>query len=145
MALRGRVRYSCSSCESKVSTDEHFCRACGHPTTWATHEEKVGWELEQYARARRQPIETVAVAPVSAIPPRRSSGGSVIAEAVRKLQRVRPHRDAPDPLANVELPAIDDAALTLKIVRILNAQIDGLERRVAELERSESHTEVVLP
>jgi hypothetical protein len=43
----------CGACPTgRVGFGETSCGTCGHPTTWASHDERVEWEVAQWRRAR---------------------------------------------------------------------------------------------
>jgi hypothetical protein len=42
------ARTFCDRCESRIVVGEPFCGACGHPTSWATLDERAAWEVAQY-------------------------------------------------------------------------------------------------
>jgi ribosomal protein S27AE len=42
----------CVSCESPLRADSPFCPSCGRPTAWATHDERVDWEVRQWRASR---------------------------------------------------------------------------------------------
>jgi hypothetical protein len=43
----------CSSCGAGgIAPDRSFCGRCGHPTPWASHEERIAWEVREWRRAR---------------------------------------------------------------------------------------------
>lgn len=46
-----RLKFMCSSCESRIP-EEPFCPRCGHPTSLATFEERILWELGQWEDSR---------------------------------------------------------------------------------------------
>ncbi|MEX2558248.1 MAG: hypothetical protein WEB06_21770 [Actinomycetota bacterium] len=43
----------CDRCESRITVGVSFCDRCGGPTQWASHQERVGWELTQWQAADR--------------------------------------------------------------------------------------------
>lgn len=43
----------CDRCENKLVAGVSFCVRCGGPTKWASHEERVSWELTQWKTADR--------------------------------------------------------------------------------------------
>jgi len=43
----------CSHCEEKLSNGQAFCGKCGQPTRWATHDERVLWDLGQWESSRK--------------------------------------------------------------------------------------------
>ncbi len=46
----------CSRCEAPFRAQTAFCAECGGPTPWATHEERVAWEVRQWRASRaREP------------------------------------------------------------------------------------------
>lgn len=46
------TKVPCPSCDRKLIAGESFCGSCGKPTQWATHDERVRWEVAQWRRAR---------------------------------------------------------------------------------------------
>lgn len=55
------ARTLCDRCESRMAVGDPFCGACGHPTTWATHEERTAWEVAQYReKTMTAPISSIA-------------------------------------------------------------------------------------
>jgi len=157
MARKARVRYLCTYCEAKISEGTSFCGSCSHPTSWATHDEKVAWELRRYEQDRSKLIEAIPQTPTPVIPrvytrraaaapraPEPVRAAHVKAERpskpVRTVERVsRPVRlPVTRVLPEVPLPDADDQALLFKIVRVLNQRIEELEQRVAQLEGSDS-------
>lgn len=42
----------CSRCETPYRRATSFCTTCGSPTPWATHEERVQWEVGQWRASR---------------------------------------------------------------------------------------------
>jgi hypothetical protein len=49
---RKQTSILCDSCESPLRVDSSFCPACGRPTRWATHDERVAWEVRQWRASR---------------------------------------------------------------------------------------------
>lgn len=47
------VKVLCDRCECKLIAGVPFCRQCGYPTRWATHEERTSWEVAQWKTADR--------------------------------------------------------------------------------------------
>jgi hypothetical protein len=43
----------CDRCESRIVAGVSFCGRCGGPTQWASHQERVSWELTQWQTADR--------------------------------------------------------------------------------------------
>ena len=43
---------TCISCDVPLRSDGPFCEHCGRPTPWATHEERVAWEVRQWRASR---------------------------------------------------------------------------------------------
>jgi ribosomal protein S27AE len=42
------ARAVCDRCEQRLNSGTPYCGNCGHPTAWATHDDRVAWELHQY-------------------------------------------------------------------------------------------------
>lgn len=42
----------CSRCEAPFRSQAAFCEECGGPSPWATHEERVAWEVRQWRKSR---------------------------------------------------------------------------------------------
>jgi hypothetical protein len=49
---RKQIAVVCESCESPLRSDSPFCPGCGKPTRWATHDERVAWEVRQWRASR---------------------------------------------------------------------------------------------
>jgi len=49
---RKQINILCESCESTLRADSSFCPSCGRPTRWATHDERVDWEVRQWRASR---------------------------------------------------------------------------------------------
>lgn len=128
-----KPRHLCMRCGQKLPEGQSFCEHCGSPTVWASHDEKVEWELEQYEIARlgtqHQEFEKMQTAP----PPTRRRV---------KLRSAPPLSHSPEPKrapstpapSSAPLPAANDAAVLVKVMRLLNERISELEARIAELE-----------
>jgi hypothetical protein len=43
----------CDRCEARITAGISFCDRCGCPTQWASHKERVSWELSQWQAADR--------------------------------------------------------------------------------------------
>ena len=43
----------CDRCESRINAGVSFCDRCGCPTQWASHQERVSWELTQWQATDR--------------------------------------------------------------------------------------------
>ncbi len=43
---------TCLSCDSKLRRGRSFCPSCKQPTVFASHDERVRWEMEQWREAR---------------------------------------------------------------------------------------------
>jgi hypothetical protein len=159
MAKKARVRYLCTYCEARIHEGTSFCGSCGRPTTWATHDEKVAWELSQYESVRTKPIETIDSGPLPVIPrtytrsAQRSAPARVTttpthapsrpaATRTRSVDVAKPVRLPVQRTMEVELPDAEDAALLFKIVKILNQRITDLEKRVEELQGADDQVVV---
>ena len=47
----------CDGCEHRLNSGAPYCGNCGQPTVWATHDDRVAWELHQYReKAERNPM-----------------------------------------------------------------------------------------
>lgn len=58
------ARAYCLHCEARISVGDSFCTRCGNPTLWASHDERIEWEVAQW-RAKaptRAPVHTPAFA-----------------------------------------------------------------------------------
>src|SRR5690349_14198093 len=42
------ARFECDRCEQRLVGGAPFCKHCGYPTTWASHEDRTAWEVAQY-------------------------------------------------------------------------------------------------
>lgn len=42
----------CASCTGTIRVGESYCDHCGQPTTWASYEERIDWEVRQWRNAR---------------------------------------------------------------------------------------------
>jgi hypothetical protein len=155
-----KPRHLCSRCEQKISEGHAFCKACGYPTQWASHDEKVEWELAQYERARHDGAHTdfermqTAPAPARRAAARSRPAPAPAAEPVISVKEFREQRagdvaivrraDKPAPAKPAapspsrspapSLPEPSDTAVLVKVMRLLNARISELEARIAELE-----------
>jgi len=49
---RKQVAILCASCDSQLRADSPFCPNCGRPTGWASHDERVAWEVRQWRASR---------------------------------------------------------------------------------------------
>jgi hypothetical protein len=59
------ARTLCDRCESRIVVGEPFCGSCGHPTSWATLDERASWEVAQY---REKSVSAPIRTPVEAAP-----------------------------------------------------------------------------
>src|SRR5687767_10461674 len=90
----------CIHCEKKMDAGASFCPHCEHPTHWATHDERVAWELASYKKMRTVPLEPGRP---EATPIRRVSTTRVSLEPTRQpahattLARSEPPRPRPEP------------------------------------------------
>jgi len=57
---RRQLVITCSSCDSPLRSDVPFCEACGRPAPWATHEERIAWEVRQWRASKAREPETSA-------------------------------------------------------------------------------------
>ena len=42
------ARFECERCEQRLAGGIPFCKHCGYPTGWASHEDRTAWEVAQY-------------------------------------------------------------------------------------------------
>ena len=42
------ARFECDRCEQRLVGGAPFCKHCGYPTAWASHEDRTAWEVAQY-------------------------------------------------------------------------------------------------
>lgn len=54
-----QARLLCTRCEGRL-TEQAFCPSCGYPTPWATHDERVEYELGQWSNHQRDPVRVAA-------------------------------------------------------------------------------------
>jgi len=53
---RRQLVITCSSCDAPLRSDHPFCEACGRPAPWATHDERIAWEVRQWRASKaREP------------------------------------------------------------------------------------------
>ena len=52
----------CTFCNEKLASGSPFCAKCGHPTQWATHDDRVLWELGQWESSRKSDTATFPAA-----------------------------------------------------------------------------------
>ena len=51
------ARAVCERCEHRLHSGAPFCSKCGIPTAWASHDDRVAWELNQYReKAEKSPM-----------------------------------------------------------------------------------------
>ena len=48
----------CTFCDEKLSNGQAFCGKCGQPTKWASHDERVLWDLGQWETSRKHQTKT---------------------------------------------------------------------------------------
>lgn len=46
------TKVHCSHCDKRFIAGSSFCPHCGHPTIWATADERIRWEVDQWRSAR---------------------------------------------------------------------------------------------
>jgi hypothetical protein len=82
----------CLFCEKKIHAGVSFCPHCAHPTPWASHDERVDFEVAQWQRSRASSVHRPSkAAPLS--PSRR-----------RAREAEQPKRVALDPPAPIVVP-----------------------------------------
>lgn len=151
MARAKQQRVLCSRCERKLD-DGPYCPSCGYPVPWATHEDRIEWELREWENR-------IVAPPPSARPPiwgRRGEPKPKPKGNSRSPARAKGKREpASDPMLDgrvasngrrrasatarasvpVRPPAITgDVPVVLTVLRLLNSRIAELEARIAELE-----------
>src|SRR5947208_5381585 len=42
------AKITCERCEYRLTGGAPFCKHCGYPTAWASHEDRTAWEVAQY-------------------------------------------------------------------------------------------------
>jgi hypothetical protein len=47
----------CTYCDKKMDVGTSFCPHCEHPSQWATHDERVSWELSNYRKLNTVPVD----------------------------------------------------------------------------------------
>ena len=62
----------CLSCEGKIDAGISLCSHCGRPTEWASHDERIQWEVQQW-RAQRAPASPEVHAPPPPVSRRRAT------------------------------------------------------------------------
>jgi hypothetical protein len=104
---RSKQRQHCAFCEARLTEGAAFCKTCGHPTLWASHEEKIAWELEQYERMRPKTIDLRGAGETVAPRPRSVDVVAVKPRLVHPVRRrgltvdATPERSAlPEPVAD---------------------------------------------
>ena len=78
------ARTFCDRCDSRIVVGEPFCGSCGHPTSWATVDERAAWEVAQY---REKSVSAPIRAPAEDAPRLRAASRGDLAN------RPRPARD----------------------------------------------------
>lgn len=84
-----RERMLCTSCHARILI-QPFCSSCGNPTTYASQEERIEWELQRWSGSRRPAPQP----PRPSTDPRRTAGNNVIDLAAlerKDLERARPN------------------------------------------------------
>ena len=112
----------CSRCETPFRTESPFCPACDAPTQWATHEDRVAWEVRQWRDSRsREPQEPKRMMLV------RTEAGYLPAP-VDQNAALAP---AQKPPAQGETPQNGRADVAVDATRIIAAPPEPVEGRVA--------------
>lgn len=82
----------CSRCEAPFRTETPFCPVCDAPSPWATHEERVDWEVRQWRQSRsREPQQTTRMMLV------RTDAGFQLAPVDPRTGQASAPRPAPEP------------------------------------------------
>jgi hypothetical protein len=129
------IRVACDRCETKIRVGTPYCISCGTPTEWASHEERVEWELTQWHRTGDAPHQPLPPAPkkrttslrpvVERRTPARvaaASAPAATAPAAELAPVTQLHADAPD------------EAITRTVLRALNERVRELEDRIRRME-----------
>ena len=115
------MKVGCFHCDARMPVGESFCPRCGHPTPFASYDERQGWEVLQWRGSR--PAATARVHAATMTVQRRPET-IVVPEA----QPSRPVRPA---LNTVEFPRIGALRPTAAPVR--SAQPEDQLTRIVEL------------
>jgi hypothetical protein len=134
----------CDRCDNRIRAGIEFCPSCGYPTQFATHDQRVTWELDQYRRKNmvapvREAIDTRPHAP-SPRPSLQTSAAPAL--SVVREERVEPSiaprggmlKRSLRTTARPAEPDVDSPA-TMVAMRLLNARVEDLDAKVRELER----------
>jgi len=95
-------KIECMFCDKKFLAGASLCEHCGRPTQWASHDERVEWEVSQWRQTRAEaPVPAMAaVAAQSARP----NGASADAPHRPTPPSRRPRKRAPEPVVEAEAP-----------------------------------------
>ena len=124
------MRVACDRCETKIRVGTPFCISCGIPTEWASHEQRVEWELTQWHQTADAPHQ-----PLPAAPKKRASSLRPVVER-RTPSRVVGAKAPAAELARVTQIHADtpDEAVTRAVLLALNERVRELEERIRRME-----------
>ena len=114
------AKITCERCEYRLTGGAPFCRQCGYPTAWASHEDRTAWEVAQYRHKSKNVPMGYAYEPARPVV---TSAPATKPRGVGKLFSRRAH--VPDFSAQIPAPAPGPAAPALTVVS------DRAEKRVA--------------
>jgi hypothetical protein len=92
------ARATCDRCDRRVHNGAPYCKKCGRPTVWATHDQRVRWELHEY----RDRVENNPMGVLYEPSPRRGTGSTPA--RVPLLFGRRAHREHAAPTVAVKPP-----------------------------------------
>lgn len=137
----------CFFCDGKVAIGEPFCPNCDRPSDWATHEQRIEWEVRQWRSARHAPASTVHAPP----PVRRRRRASQAAHGeepeTRILVPAAPHLvEVEQPFRRPRPPAIDRTPSPAMLAALqMRAERDAAPRVDLAPADAESVRDVVTP
>src|SRR5688572_33463726 len=93
----------CTFCNEKLTAGNPFCAKCGHPTQWATHDDRVLWELGQWETSRRS-------GPAQRRQGARAESSATRTQALAENVRERAQSPKPDTNGESDQHAVDQPA-----------------------------------
>jgi hypothetical protein len=133
MAKAAKVQ--CDRCGHRVQAGLSFCKRCGAPTTWATHEERTWWEVNQWRSASKPTSPANIISLPASERARRWFGGRREREASAALTLVRRkiRTDEDRPSETIVIPAASAAPAVAPAQEAMSAQ-EGSSMRTAVIE-----------